>query len=59
MAEDSDKCPSQFPKTQGVVLKCLVLSDQHLKTQRDSIYGDTVKQKNVLTCAKLEPENIF
>lgn len=37
-SENSENCRSQLPRTQSNAMKCLVLSEQHFKTHRDSIY---------------------
>lgn len=33
------KCPSQFPRTESDVFKCLILFDRQLQTKRHSVYS--------------------
>lgn len=48
------KYPSQFPRAQGDVIKCLILLDQQTKTQRYSVYyniSQAAKKLEMFACS--------
>lgn len=47
MCENSEKCPSNFPRTQGDAIGLLILSNQLSKNKLFTVTLDKVKQPNL------------
>ncbi len=58
MSENSEKCPSQFPRPQGDTFACLVLSDQRSKYIPSTVTDDQANQQ-VFMFEKLKFLGIF